>query len=229
MIRLYVNSALISGQSVILPDSQVHYLLHVMRQKEGDSVLLFNGKDGEWLASIQSLNKKQGLVIPQKQARIQSVPSPVFLCPALIKKEPMDWVLQKATELGISDIYPLLTERTVVSKLNMERSQSLLIEAAEQSERLTIPTLHQPQKLPDFLKNLPAEVHPVCLSERGETALQPASDQTAALCIGPEGGWTQAELTLFEKKQASFWHLGDTILRAETAAVAAVACYRFSR
>jgi len=222
MIRLFLTGKLKENGQMPLSDNQVHYLLHVMRQKEGNTISVFNGTDGEWEAKIQELNKKRGLVQSIRQTRPQEAEKPLILCPALIKKENMDWVLQKATELGATEIYPLITRRTVVSKLNKERALSLLTEAAEQCERLSVPILHEPQKLDDFLKNLDPKIKPVCLAERGETQIKKTGD-IRAFCVGPEGGWAPEEIELFKKQGADFLHLGQTILRAETASVVALA------
>ena len=228
MIRLFVSQNLSEKETIQLSELQAHYLLHVMRRQIGDSVLLFNGRDGEWSATIQLLEKKKNQLILTKQTKPQIINESLILCPALIKKEPMDFVFQKATELGVSDIYPLITERTVVSKINSERTNRLLIEAAEQCERLTIPTLHEPIKLTDLWHTLPSSAQPICLAERGQEHTPKFSEKTPALCIGPEGGWSPDELDLFSRHQTSFWHMGNTILRAETAAIAAIACYRFN-
>ena len=227
MIRLFVPDSLSANQPVFLSESHLHYLRHVMRRQVGDPVLLFNGRDGEWQSTLQKLDKKSGVCLPQQQTRIQVLPEKRILCPALIKKENMDLILQKATELGVSDIYPLLTERTVVSKLNLERAQSLVIEATEQSERLTVPSIHNPQKIAAVLSQLPQNVTPICLSERGQTTAPLSAGKSYAFFVGPEGGWTPAELTFFEQNQVLFWHLGTTILRAETASIAALSCASF--
>jgi len=227
MIRLFLDSDLRSSNSVALSPEQVHYLFHVMRRQVGDSLLVFNGRDGEWQAMISCLDKKKGNLTLTRQSRAQSPARSLILCPALIKKEPFDFVLQKATELGVSDIYPLITERTVVNRLNIERANTILTEASEQSERLTVPTLHAPAPLTEVLSHLPKGTVPVCLAERGQTTYPLTPDKTYVFFVGPEGGWTPAELDLFQQKGALFWHLGDTILRAETASLAALACYQF--
>ena len=227
MIRLYVSNELKKNADIYLTDSALHYLKNVMRRKEGDEVLLFNGQDGEWLSLIKTLTKKEGILTLSQQTRKQETEKKLILCPALIKKENFDWVLQKATELGATEIYPLLTERTVVPKLNLERATSIIRESAEQCERLCVPKLHSPLKLSDLFKNLLPEIQPVCLSERGQTTATLTKQKIYAFCIGPEGGWTPEEIKLFEKNNAVFWHLGTTILRAETASVSALACAQF--
>lgn len=228
MIRLFISNDLKKDTDIVLSDTILHYLKNVMRRTEGDEILLFNGKDGEWLSQIKTLTKKQGALTVICQTKSQILEKRLILCPALIKKENFDWVLQKATELGATDIYPLITERTVVSKLNLERATSILREASEQCERLSIPTLYSPLKLTDLFKNLPPDIQPVCLSERGQTTAPLTIQKTYAFFIGPEGGWTPDELTFFKKNNAIFWHLGSTILRAETASVSALACAQFA-
>lgn len=227
MIRLYVDAPLSAGQTLTLSDDHFHYLAHVMRRTIGDEVCLFNGKNGEWSARIATLTKRTGTLAISAQTRSQTTEPRLILCPALIKKENMDWIFQKATEIGVSDIFPLLTERTVVPRLNLDRAIATVREAAEQSERLTVPVIHTPTRLPDFLAQTAKDFIPVCLSERGTTTAPLTQDQPYAFCIGPEGGWTPAEQELFTRHHAIFWHLGTTILRAETAAITALACYHF--
>ena len=227
MIRLFVPDSLCSHSPVTLSPDAVHYLFHVMRLQPGDLFSAFNGRDGEWTVRLKSLNKKEGVFLPESQTKKQQNPPRLVLCPALIKKDPMDFILQKATEIGVTAIYPLITERTVVSRLNMDRARAILSEAAEQSERLTVPEVFEPASPDAVLKSLPTDVIPVCLAERQTTDFQPTGIKPYALFIGPEGGWTPTESDLFQKAGVSFWHLGDTILRAETAAIAALACCRF--
>ena len=229
MIRLFTLSDLGIGKILSLTPAHHHYLAHVMRQKPGDSMLFFNGRDGEWIGHIQTLNKHDGTVCLTRQTRPQPALERLILCPALIKKENFDLVLQKATELGVSDIYPLQTQRTVIGKLNATRTDLIVREAAEQCERLTVPTVHTPATPAHVLTALSPETIPVFLTERGHTTAPLTAGQTYAFFVGPEGGWTPDELTVFQRAgQGIFWHLGDTILRAETAALAALACCRFA-
>ena len=228
MIRLFISNEFKQGTDIYLSDNSLHYLRNVMRRQAGDNILIFNGQEGEWLSTIKTLTKKEGILTLLHQTRQQETEKKLILCPALIKKENFDWVLQKATELGATDIYPLLTDRSVVLKLNLERANTIVREAAEQCERLSIPKIHQPAKLKDLFKHLPEEAQPVCLSERGQTTAQLEKQKTYAFCIGPEGGWTPDELSFFEQNNAVFWHLGSTILRAETASVSALACAQFA-
>lgn len=218
MIRLFVDSDLSAQQKIVLPVKQVHYLTHVMRLKSDEEVEIFNGRQGVWRALLKQ-EKKQTTLICQEQIQQQIALKPCILCPALIKKEHMDMVLQKATELGATEIYPIVAERSVMHTLNMERAQSIICEACEQCERVDVPVLHTPQKLPQVLEELKEKTHLIWLSERGQTH-KTSSDLPPALFVGPEGGWTQKEQDLFKQYHAQEWHLGHTILRAETACLA---------
>ncbi|MGN1063651.1 MAG: 16S rRNA (uracil(1498)-N(3))-methyltransferase [Alphaproteobacteria bacterium] len=228
MIRLYVTDNLKSGRTVSADEKQHHYLAHVMRVKAGEMVLLFNGRDGEWRASVSDITKKGTLFTIQTQTRSQQATSGAVLAVSLIKKEALDWVLQKATELGVQKIIPIIAARSVVSQLNMERARHILIEAAEQCERLDVPMLAEPVRLKAFLENLPDTQTPVFLNERGTSAGTLRRGTTPCFIIGPEGGWTAEELALFTAHPAAVGiNLGRLILRAETAAISVLAAHRF--
>ena len=228
MIRLFVDLSLAENQSIPLDEKQGHYLMHVMRCRPEDRILVFNGRDGEWEAFVQAVSKKSWAVVPVRQVRKQVSDKPVILCPALIKKENFDFVLQKATELGVTDIRPIVTQRTVVRQLNKARAEATVREAAEQCERLTVPTIADPVLLPQALADLPTDVRVVYLSERGVTTAPIPKDDIVAFVIGPEGGFTPDEIDLLARRKGSLsCHLGTTILRAETAAIAILSCYAF--
>jgi 16S rRNA (uracil1498-N3)-methyltransferase len=226
MIRLYVNAPLKDDGIVSLTDEQVHYLLHVMRRCEGDELLLFNGQEGEWLGILSVLTKKQGVIQLKKQVREQTQTRGAILAMALIKKDNFDMVLQKATELGVRKIIPLITERTVISKLNLERAKSIVIEAAEQCERLDVPQVDEPISLKFFL-NMDIDQR-IYLSERGQTTGIINKEKDVCFVIGPEGGWSPNEIKAFEAAQnTQALNLGQLILRAETAAISVLAAHRF--
>jgi len=230
MIRLYLSSPLRLNEPVLLSVEQYHYLCHVMRLKTTDSLLCFNGTDGEWEMCIQETGKKQWHVIPKKQTRKQNSVPFCALCPALIKKDNFDWILQKATELNVSDIYPLKLAHSVLSALNMQRAESILIEAAEQSERLTVPHLHPVMDLKTFLQQIPEDADLYYLSEREATVSKTTLSKQVAFIIGPEGGFAPEELHLLSaQKRAHMVHFPATILRAETAAIAILSCWQLSR
>ena len=194
MIRLYLSYPIHANKPIALTEEQYHYLHHVMRLSSFDKILCFNGSDGEWEAILTECGKKKWNAIPQKHTRKQNKAPFCALCPALIKKDNFDLVLQKATELNVSDIYPLKLERCVIPTLNMKRAESILIEAAEQSERLSLPHLHPVMSLSDFLKNLPKDSDLYCLYERAPDASVKTIGKKPLFVVGPEGGFTAEEL-----------------------------------
>lgn len=228
MIRLFVEEDLEEGKVISLDEKKAHYLIHVMRCEVGGEVSLFNGKDGEFQSEIlQEAKKKFALKIVEKTKDFLPT-QPCVLCPAIIKKENMDFVLQKATELGVSEIFPVITDRTVVRNFNLERAKSIVAEAAEQSERLDCPIVHEPTVLIDLFKKLPEEATVFFLSERGETTYQKTDIKTPVFLIGPEGGFTPKEVQYIEMRQnTATLHLGTTILRAETASIAILSCWQY--
>lgn len=228
MIRLFVEEKLEPDLTLSLDDKKSHYLMHVMRCSDGDEILLFNGKDGEFRAKINQIAKKKYVCHMLEQTKKQQKTKPCILCPAIIKKENMDIVLQKATELGVSDIFPIITERTVVRHFNLERAKLIVAEASEQSERLDCPMVHEPVYLYDLFQKLPQDVTLFFLSERGQSDLKKQTVQTPAFLIGPEGGFTEKEVSyLLEQSCVSSIHLGTTILRAETASIAILSCWQY--
>lgn len=228
MIRLYVTDDLNTGRRIYADEKQHHYLSHVMRVRVQDELLLFNGRDGEWLAKITEITKKQTVFTPERQTRAFQATTGAVLAQALIKKEAFDFVLQKATELGVQKIIPIISARSVVPQLNMERARHILIEAAEQCERLDVPVLMPPVRLPAFLSDLPATQTLVYLNERGSTTGALNKQMNPCFIVGPEGGWTPEEISLFSAHPfAVSVNLGRLILRAETAAVSVLAAHRF--
>ena len=228
MIRLFVESRLYAGAAVVPDEKQIHYLKNVMRCDVGEQVLLFNGQDGEWAAVVSQFDKKRFMFAVGYRTRAQTALPVTVLCPALIKKEPMDLVLQKATELGVTRIQPLITRHTVVRQFNLERARLIVREAAEQCERLCVPRVDAPITTDDFLKTVASDETLIFLTERGQTNGSCFTPEKACFVIGPEGGWTPDEIKRFAAvKNGVFCHLGQTILRAETAALAALACRAF--
>ncbi len=221
--RLYVNADLQPGARVVLPDAQAHYLKNVMRADVGSSVRLFNGRDGEWHATIELMDKKKAVLALQAQTRAQPAPRrPVHLLFAPIKKARMEWLIEKAVELGATDLHPVITNHTEVRDINAERTRAQIIEAAEQCERLDVPALHDITSLKAKLGGWPQNIPLLIGLERADaptlTAALPENGPLAFL-IGPEGGWSTEERefpgNLPFLKPVS---LGPDILRAETAA-----------
>ena len=224
MIRLFVEGELKEKSQLELSVFQSHYLCHVMRLKEKAEMVCFNGCQGEWLATL-SYHKKKVFLNIQKQIQKQKNLPECILCPALIKKEAMDFVWQKATELGVTQIYPIIAERSVVKTFNLTHVLSVVREACEQCERMDVPKIMVPNTLENTIKNLQDSAHLVWLSERGKGACTDF-DGVPAFFVGPEGGWSPKEQKLLSEKANNEWHLGQTILRAETACLSALAIYQ---
>ena len=229
MIRLFVDHPLSANKTVPLNEKTHHYLAHVMRCKDGDTVLCFNGQDGEWNSTFQLCGKKKSNLLITKQIRPQQKPCFCALCPAIIKKDNMDFVLQKATELGVTDIYPLVTEHTVHPHFNEAHARLIVQEAAEQCERLTLPKIHTPIKLAQVLTVLPKTCKCFYLAERTDSKNPLPAKGDLAFFIGPEGGWSPKELTFFEKNTFQALHFSVGILRAETASIAILSCWQIGR
>lgn len=228
MIRLFVMADLTTGSEIRLDEKQHHYVLHVMRLHVGEKILLFNGRDGLWQGLFQQLDKKAARVLLQEQIQAQTPLEGADLYMAVIKKEAMDLVVQKAVELGVRSIHPVLCARSVVSRINRERLQQIAVEAAEQSERLNVPAVLPAVSLTQAVSDVASDTALAFLNERGQNTGELKRGQSVAFFIGPEGGWTPAEIQLMgAHPRAVSVHLGQTILRAETAAMAALSCYAF--
>lgn len=232
--RLYIAQDLSASAVIELPAESAHYLVHVLRAQAGDPVRLFNGRDGEWLARLESLpkGKKGNCLLHIETKRIAQSPCPdLWLCAAPIKKAHFDFLIQKATELGVSVIQPVLTARTQIREVNLERLRLIAIEAAEQSERLDVPEIKPAVTLTRLVESWPAGRRPIVCAEFGQaqTVRQAlaAPIPSAALWTGPEGGYTQDEMnTLHTLPDLCALRLGPRILRADTAACAALACWQ---
>ena len=225
MNRIFVDDDLNKNELVLLTAPQSHYLTHVMRLKEGDKVVCFNGKEGDWEALLKK-QKKEWLLLPQKQILPQHKREKSILCLALIKRDPLALTLQKATELGVTEIHLVQAERSNNERINMDRLHSIVVEACEQCERNDIPVLFAPKTLQKVIDDLMGKAQIIWLSERG-TTLGKTSSLPHAFFIGPEGGWCEKEQKLFQTSNAFSWHLGNTILRAETAAITALALWQY--
>lgn len=224
MLRLFVESDLSAGGSLEASATQAHYLGTVMRRGAGEPVCLFNGRDGEWSGRIEAIHKGKARFTVEKLLRPQIEEPPLMLMFALLKRDTTDLLVQKATELGVSDLRPVLTERTNAARTNEDRLRAIAIEAAEQSERLTVPAVHPPVPLAEALGAWPLN-HPLfCAMERAEAPpLRPVSGP-AGLLIGPEGGFGPRDHVLLDRaKFVRVVTLGHRILRAETAAIVGLA------
>lgn len=227
--RLFIEADLAAGTPVPVEGNAAHYLLSVMRVREGDAVLLFNGRHGEWAARATALRKRDLVLECVEQTKpLESVPD-FWLCAAPIKKGRIDLVMEKATELGVARIVPVLMARCVVDKLNPERLTAHMIEAAEQCGRTALPELAETVKLEALLKQWPEGRALFFADEQGGAPMRSAfaaHPGPAALLIGPEGGFTTQERDAIRAHPAAVpISLGPRILRAETAAIAATACW----
>lgn len=226
--RLFVADRLASGVQVSLDGNHAHYLARVMRAVPGDAVVLCDDMTGEWAARVVDAGKRAvTLEVVERLREREAVPD-FWLCPALLKKDRFDLVLEKATELGVAAIRPVVTRRCVADKLNADRARQIVVEAAEQCARTALPEMAAPVTLDALLRNLPEDRILFFADELGgEPAAQAfMRTQSAALLIGPEGGFDDAERAAIRAHpQARAISLGPRILRGETAAVAATALW----
>lgn len=227
MIRLYVKSALNTNQEVFLNVNQSHYVHKVMRLQEGDILLLFNGVHGEWEAKITSISKKATTLFLISQTRPQDKEKDLWLLFSPLKSKRQEFIEEKTTELGVSCLWPVRFERTSIPKVNLEKMQAHVVEAAEQCGRLTIPEIKPLVSLSVLLKNWPQErlllFGDETLSSPSLGTFQIDPTKLYAFLVGPEGGFTSDELALLKSyPQAQGVTLNSHILRAETAALAGI-------
>jgi len=227
--RLFVPGPLAAGVAVALEGPQAHYLAKVMRVAEGDAVVLCDDLTGEWTARVSAASKRAVALLPETRTRPREQVPDFTLCAALLKRPHFDMVLEKATELGVRRIQPVVARRCVADKLNPERVRAIITEAAEQCARTALPELAEAVKLDALLRDWPAER---ALFFADETGGEPAAaafaavSGPAALLIGPEGGFDEAERAAVRAlAQTRPISLGPRILRGETAAIGATALW----
>ena len=226
-IRLYVDHSLGEGQSVPLTRDQAHYLSGVMRRKAGDGVLVFNGRDGEFLARITTLSKRDGALACERQTRPLQMPPDLWLLFAPIKKTRTDFIVEKAAELGVARIVPIRTEFTNTTRIRLDRLQAHAVEAAEQCGGTFVPEVAPLQPLASVLANWPDTRRLMFCDEHlagRKTGLEEGpAKQPWAIAVGPEGGFSDGERARFQAMPGAVSvSLGPRILRADTAAVAAL-------
>jgi 16S rRNA (uracil1498-N3)-methyltransferase len=230
-LRLYVEAPLEGGARLEPTVQQAHYLLHVMRARPGDRISVFNGSHGEWLAEIAETSRRScALVCVRQIAEQRDVPD-LWLVFAPIKKTAADYVAQKATELGVRVLQPVVTRRTIVHRVNRERMRANAVEAAEQSGRLTVPDVREAAELSKLLQCWPEDRHILFCDESGGApvgdALAAAADGAWAVLTGPEGGFDPAERELIRANPLTIpVSLGSRILRADTAALSALSIWQ---
>ncbi len=225
--RLFVPQALSEGIGLNLESAQANYLANVMRLGPGDQVKLFDDLTGEWLAEIADAGKRRVTLRVLRQLRPREAVPDLWLVFAPLKRGRIDMLVEKATELGVARLLPVITRRTVVDRVKDDRLRAHMIEAAEQCERTALPDLANAIKLDALLATWPAERTLLFADESGGTPLMAATvPGPAALLIGPEGGFTEEERAAIRAHPAGRpVSLGPRILRAETAAIAAAAIW----
>jgi 16S rRNA (uracil1498-N3)-methyltransferase len=231
--RLYVAPALAAGTAVPLDPAQTNYLCNVLRLSPGDGVLVFNGRDGEWQAQLERPGKKIAALRITAPARPQDSGPDLHYLFAPLKHARLDYIVQKAVELGVSRLQPVTTRHTQMSRVNGERMRANAIEAAEQCGILTIPEIEAPLPLERVLAEMDPERLVIFCDEDAETrdpvaALSSVRSSGAvpplAVLVGPEGGFADDERSLLLRREKVLrLALGPRILRADTAAVAALA------
>lgn len=223
--RLFVEQPLTEGSEIHVAGNNAHYLLGVMRLKEGSAVKLFDDISGEFLATVSSTGKRDLILTIEARLRGRDEVPDLWLCQALVKKDRFDWIAEKACELGAARFVPVLTARCVVDKVKEDRLRAQMIEAAEQCERTALPEIASLTKLDALLKNWPEGRILYFCDERGGEAFAPKPGP-AAILIGPEGGFTDKENAAIRAHPSAIpVSLGPRILRADTAAVAALSVW----
>ena len=226
--RLFIDEPLTGGAELTLGRDQTHYLVNVMRREAGEAALLFNGRDGEWAAVIGEIGRRSAQLTVTEQLRPQAAPQDIRYCFAPLKRARLDFIAQKATELGAAALQPVVTRYTVATRVNMDRLRANAVEAAEQCGVLWVPDLAEPMPLER------------CLAERDNARLlifcdegAPLANPIAALSaaapgpldvlIGPEGGFTEEERAAVKScDKVLALSLGPRIMRADTAGIAAL-------
>ena len=236
--RLYLAAALTPDARVDLEPGQAHYLRDVLRLKPGAALAVFNGRDGEWLARIDTLGRGRGCLAVESLRRAPEPDPDIWLVFAPIKRAPIDSLVQKATELGCSELHPVMTRHTAVTRVNCARLAANVREAAEQCGRLSVPEVREPREFGALLADWPAERRLLVCAEAGPArpigealaglAADPAArDAPWAAMTGPEGGFAESELDALRKLPfVTPVGLGPRLLRADTAALAVLACWQ---
>ncbi len=227
--RLFVDADLRDGASVACTPAQANYLRNVLRLKPGDAILVFNGRDGEWRAAIAEAGKRATMLAIAEQVRPQEGGPDIDYLFAPLKRARLDYMVEKATEMGVARLRPVLTRRTTPERVNIERMRAHAIEAAEQCGILRVPEVRAPEKIERVIAAWdPARPLVFCDEDSDETCpfttLARIEPGPIAVLVGPEGGFDPAERELLSRQPfVTRISLGPRILRADTAAVAALA------
>ena len=229
-IRLFVDHTLGEAQSVPLSKDQAHYIFSVMRKSIGETILIFDGNNGEWEASIEEISKKSGVLFCIKQTKPQIMPPDLWLFFSPLKKVRTDFIVEKATELGVAKIIPVQTEHTNADRVKLSRLSAHAIEAAEQCGGTYIPKIEELQKINEVLENFPLDRRLLFCDEKlqaSEVNLENLKKGKWAILVGPEGGFSEIERNYLKGLKFTFSiSLGPRILRADTAAVTAISLWQ---
>ena len=229
-IRLFVDHTLGKAQSVPLNKDQAHYIFSVMRKSIGETILIFDGNNGEWEASIEEISKKSGVLLCIKQTKPQIMPPDLWLFFSPLKKVRTDFIVEKATELGVAKIIPVQTEHTNADRIKLTRLSAHAIEAAEQCGGTYIPKIEELQKINEVLENFPPDRRLLFCDEKlqaSEVNLENLKKGKWAILVGPEGGFSEIERNYLKGLKFTFSiSLGPRILRADTAAVTAISLWQ---
>jgi 16S rRNA (uracil1498-N3)-methyltransferase len=218
--RFFTNESVSQTETRITEPSLIHQMRDVFRLKKGDTVILFDNSGYQYDVEIKLLTREEGTFKTKKKIFGTFIPKKnIHLGSALIKKT-FEWVLEKGTELGVSQFTPVISERSEKKNFNFERGQRIVIESAEQSGKTVIPTLHSEIDLKNMLEGGTEDY--IVLHVTGEKFQVQHFDakKDITILIGPEGGWSEKEVTLFKEKNIPIFSLGEQVLRAETAAIA---------
>jgi 16S rRNA (uracil1498-N3)-methyltransferase len=234
VIRLFVESDLAPGATIPLRHDQAHYLTNVMRQGEGAAIRLFNGRDGEWRATLIEPRKKVWAARVEDCLRPWTPGPDLDLVVAVVKRGRLETVVEKAAELGVRRVIPVLTERTNAPRASLDRLRAIATEAAEQTGRLDVPVIAEPTRLADVLRDWQPDRRLMFCDEAGDAlpaaqalAREAPSSAPWAVLIGPEGGFSPAERASARAVTGSLpVSLGPRILRADTAAIAALTLWQ---
>jgi 16S rRNA (uracil1498-N3)-methyltransferase len=228
--RLFVEHGLGAGGAIELDGNQANYLKNVLRLGEGSELLLFNGRDGEWRCRISEVAKRRVVLAVEERIRPQEAQGDLWYLFAPLKHARLDYMVEKAVEMGVSRLMPVFTRRTQASRVNLDRMHANAVEAAEQCGILSVPGIDEPQTLDKLLDRWPADRTLIfCDEDAGassavDTLSRASRSIPLAVLIGPEGGFDTAERErLLKLPSVIRLSLGPRILRADTAAIAALA------
>ena len=230
-IRLYYPNSIVENTTSLLSKEHTHYVANVMRLKRGSNINFFN-KEGEWVSEIVFLEKDRIEVkfLNRLKKSVQTSSMELAIC--LVKKNPMEIILQKATELGVVKITPIISERTEVKELNLERAKKIVIEATEQSNQLSPPEISKITKLKDFVNNLNETSKLFFADINSKDKLKKEDikgDNLKTILIGPEGDFTPNERKMIlENKNTISFSLSKNILKTETATISALSLVSYS-